>query len=207
MNPRFREDSGHGSGCVLSAYITANLANGLDLVASVREARRMIQRSITTQYRIGRGVPVVNPNISLMRKDDRDRVSVLRDLDSASAKLSRFMPLDLVPEEGINIAYAVKNAKGPEDIAGIEGRITAKAGGLVPGKARFGAGGHLSSIIAEMMGIIPKVRCTAYFRGDGYIVGDLRHAGFCVRVSEADVTDDDAPSAVMAAAGGDGVPD
>jgi hydroxymethylpyrimidine/phosphomethylpyrimidine kinase len=54
------ERAGHGSGCTLSAYITANLAKGMDLVCAVTEARKMIQRSIASMYRVGKGEKVVN---------------------------------------------------------------------------------------------------------------------------------------------------
>ncbi len=205
-NPRLKEDSGHGSGCVLSAFITANLANGLDLVTSVYEARRMIQKSLMTQYRIGGGVPVVNPNISLVKKDDADKVTVLRDMDSAVSKLCRFMPLELVPPKGMNIAYATKNPKGPEDIAGIEGHIVRNEGGLKAGKSKFGAGDHLSFILTDIMTTSPGTRCVAYFQGDLHLASDIQRAGFRVEVSEAKITDDTAAETVRSVIGKE-VPD
>lgn len=57
--PRLRK-SGHGSGCTLSSYITANCAKGSDMITSIRESRALIQRSIETQYAIGRGDEVIN---------------------------------------------------------------------------------------------------------------------------------------------------
>lgn len=205
-NPRLKEDSGHGSGCVLSAFITANIANGLDLVTSVYEARRMIQKSIMSQYRIGGGVPVVNPNIGLVKKNDADKVAILRDMDSAVSKLCRFMPFELIPEKGMNLAYAAKNAKGPEDIAGIEGHIVRNNDGLKAGKSAFGAGNHLSFILSEVMSDSPGTRSVAYFRGDQHLASDMQRAGFRTVVSESGTTDDTAAGAVRSAIGGS-VPD
>lgn len=64
--PRLKR-SGHGSGCTLSSFITANCATGLDMISSIRKSRAMIQKSIETQYVIGKGDEVVNP---IIRIDD-----------------------------------------------------------------------------------------------------------------------------------------
>ncbi|NLL94582.1 MAG: bifunctional hydroxymethylpyrimidine kinase/phosphomethylpyrimidine kinase [Thermoplasmatales archaeon] len=52
--------AGHGSGCTLSSYITANLAKGLPLKDAVVSARRTMQDAISTGYDVGPG-RVVNP--------------------------------------------------------------------------------------------------------------------------------------------------
>ena len=180
-NPRVRGKSGHGSGCVLSAFITANLANGLDLVTSITEARKMIQKSIDTQYRIGGGVPVVNTDIKLVKKSDGDMVGILSDLDNASSKLLKIMPLELVPREGMNIAYATKNPAGPEDIAGINRRLFVRNGKMAKGgNAKFGSAEHLSYVLMEVMKDHPEIRSVAYFASDSALPDDMEDAGFTV---------------------------
>ena len=57
--PRLRK-AGHGSGCVLSSFITANMAKGLDIVNAVLKSRELIQESISSQYAIGKGDVVTN---------------------------------------------------------------------------------------------------------------------------------------------------
>lgn len=57
--------SGHGSGCTLSSFITANCALGLDMISSINKSRAMIQKSIETQYVIGKGNEVVNPIVRI----------------------------------------------------------------------------------------------------------------------------------------------
>lgn len=157
-NPRLAE-AGHGSGCALSSFITANLANGLDLTTAVLGSRKMIQRSIARQYAVGGGVPVVNTQGKLSNADD-EKVSVIRELDEAVAKIVRIMPADLVPPQGMNIAYATKDAKGPGDIAAVDGRMTLEGGVLRKnGNARFGAAEHMSFILGEVMRVNPSMRC------------------------------------------------
>ncbi|MCL2318070.1 MAG: bifunctional hydroxymethylpyrimidine kinase/phosphomethylpyrimidine kinase [Methanomassiliicoccaceae archaeon] len=159
--PRLNK-AGHGSGCILSSYITANLAKGLDLVNAVLKSRELIQRSIETQYAVGKGELIVNPmaSVSTPAGGNNDRFDVLDALDATAEKIINSLPSSMVPKKGVNIAYAVKGAAGPEDIAGIDLRMTLKNGTLVKnGSAKFGAGGHLSFILMEIMKKDPKTRC------------------------------------------------
>ena len=199
-NPRVNGESGHGSGCALSAFITANMANGLDLVTSVTEARKMIQKAIETQYEIGKGVPVVNTKIALTKKEDGDMVNVLRDLDNAVSKIPRIMPADLIPKEGMNIAYAVKAPKGPEDIAGVEKRIFVRNGRISKGgSAKFGSAEHLSYILLEVMKTNPDMRSVAVFGGDSALERDMKTAGFRIHIVKGRMADDAVASTIRAA--------
>lgn len=55
----------HGTGCTYSAAITAQLARGLDLVASVESAKRFITNAIATAPGLGRGCGPVNHHATL----------------------------------------------------------------------------------------------------------------------------------------------
>jgi hydroxymethylpyrimidine/phosphomethylpyrimidine kinase len=46
----------HGTGCTLSSAITANLANGLDVVTAVREAKQYLTGAIAGSYALGKGI-------------------------------------------------------------------------------------------------------------------------------------------------------
>ncbi|MCL2509706.1 MAG: bifunctional hydroxymethylpyrimidine kinase/phosphomethylpyrimidine kinase [Methanomassiliicoccaceae archaeon] len=153
--------AGHGSGCILSSYITANLANGLDLVNSVLRSRDLIQRSIETQYSIGKGELIVNPMASVScSSENSDRFNVLNSLDAAAESITSRLPKSLVPRNGANIAYATKDAAGPEDVAAIDNKINIRNGVLVKGgPAKFGTAGHLSFILLEVMKKDPEIRC------------------------------------------------
>ncbi len=150
--------SGHGSGCTLSSFITANCANGLDIATSVLKSRALIQRSIDTQYAIGKGDDVVNPMVYL--EDGPSVSNVLDEVDKVASIIVEVLPIDFVPKNGINIAYATPKAKGPEDIAAIKGRIVIRRDKLKKkGPAKFGTAEHLSFVILSAMKYDPDMRC------------------------------------------------
>jgi len=51
----------HGTGCVLSAAVTARLARGEDVAGAVAGARRFVRRAIRAGVRLGSGPGAVNP--------------------------------------------------------------------------------------------------------------------------------------------------
>jgi hydroxymethylpyrimidine/phosphomethylpyrimidine kinase len=51
----------HGTGCVLSAALTAGLATGLDVVSAARQAKKFVTRAIELHLEIGHGIGPVNP--------------------------------------------------------------------------------------------------------------------------------------------------
>lgn len=155
--PRLRK-AGHGSGCVLSSFITANMAKGLDIVNAVLKSRELIQESISSQYAIGRGDVVVNTMVKL--KGDTDKFQVLDALDAAAAKIVDTVPDELVPKGGMNIAMALKDAAGPEEIAAIDKRMVVHNGILRKnGPAKFGTAEGLSYILLTVMKHSPETRC------------------------------------------------
>ncbi len=155
--PRLRK-SGHGSGCVLSSFITANIAKGLDIVNAVLKSRELVQESIATQYVIGKGDVVVNIMVKL--KGDTDKFQVLDVLDVAATRIVDTVPDELVPKNGMNIAMALKEAAGPEEIAAIDKRITLYNGILRKnGPAKFGTAEDLSYVLLTVMKHGPETRC------------------------------------------------
>ena len=155
--PRLRK-AGHGSGCVLSSFITANMAKGLDIVNAVLKSRELIQESISSQYAIGKGDVVVNTMVKL--KGDTDKFQVLDALDAAAAKIVDTVPDELVPKDGMNIAMALKDAAGPEEIAAIDKRMVVHNGILRKnGPAKFGTAEGLSYILLTVMKHSPETRC------------------------------------------------
>ncbi|QHK17212.1 MAG: bifunctional hydroxymethylpyrimidine kinase/phosphomethylpyrimidine kinase [Methanomassiliicoccales archaeon Mx-03] len=155
--PRLRK-AGHGSGCVLSSFITANMAKGLDIVNAVLKSRELIQESISSQYAIGKGDVVVNTMVKL--KGDTDKFQILDALDAAAAKIVDTVPDELVPKGGMNIAMALKDAAGPEEIAAIDKRMVVHNGILRKnGPAKFGTAEGLSYILLTVMKHSPETRC------------------------------------------------
>ncbi|MDQ3877468.1 MAG: bifunctional hydroxymethylpyrimidine kinase/phosphomethylpyrimidine kinase [Actinomycetota bacterium] len=59
--PRYDTEDTHGTGCALSAAITARLAHGDEVRDAVRFAKRFISGAIKNSLRLGRGYGPVNP--------------------------------------------------------------------------------------------------------------------------------------------------
>jgi len=51
----------HGTGCILSAAIAADLARAGDLKSAVRKGRRVVRAAMEAPVTPGHGVPVANP--------------------------------------------------------------------------------------------------------------------------------------------------
>lgn len=63
--PRFDTEDTHGTGCALSAAITAHLARGDDRRQAVEGAKRFITGAIKRSLRLGKGFGPVNPGWDL----------------------------------------------------------------------------------------------------------------------------------------------
>lgn len=154
--PRLKK-AGHGSGCVLSSYITAHMAKGMDVANAVFKSRELIQEAIATQYSVGGGDLVVNP---IVKGGDSEGFLVLDALDAAAARILDVVPEELVPKGGMNIAMAMRNAAGPEQIAAIDKRLTVRNGMIRKGgPAKFGTAEGLSYILMAVMKKDPETRC------------------------------------------------
>ncbi|MHA1269016.1 MAG: thiamine-phosphate synthase family protein [Candidatus Helarchaeota archaeon] len=70
-----------------------------------------------------------------------------------------------VPEVRINIVYALKNAKDPNEVAAIPGRITTINKKLfIPSYPQFGASDHMARAIIEIMQYDPLKRAGINFK-------------------------------------------
>ncbi len=182
--PRLRK-AGHGSGCALSSFITANMAKGLDIVNAVLKSRELIQESIATQYAIGKGDVVVNTMVRL--KGDTDKFQVLDALDAAAARIVDTVPDELVPKGGMNIAMALKDAAGPEEIAAIDKRMVVHNGILRKnGPAKFGTAEGLSYILLTVMKHSPETRCIMSIAYGDDIMDVMEEVGMTSVTAEMD---------------------
>lgn len=153
------ERAGHGGGCTLSSYITANMAKGLDIVNAVMRSRELIQQSIASMYVIGKGDKIVNSMVKM--QDDSIKFRILDSIDSAADQIIEMVPHEYIPSAGTNIAYALPNPAGPEDIAAIDNRITYHNGSLRKnGKAKYGAAEKASYLLLSCVKFNPEIRAT-----------------------------------------------
>lgn len=178
--PRLKK-SGHGSGCVLSSYITASMAKGLDIANAVMKSRALIQESIATQYDVGKGIQVVNPIVRM--KGETERFKVLDALDAAAGKIVDSVPEEFIPRTGMNIALALEEAAGPEEIAAIDRRIRVHNGNLVCGQAKFGAAEHLSYVLLAVMKQDPAMRAVASIAYSKDVLSIMEEVGLSVVTS------------------------
>jgi len=99
------------------------------------------------------------------RKLDPERELVLKNLGYAVAHLKERMNIRLIPEVGMNIAYALRGARIPEDVAAVSGRIVRMDNRVHPvGRIAFGASDHVARIVLTVMKFDPMIRCAANIR-------------------------------------------
>jgi len=163
----------HGSGCVLAASIAAYLAGGDSLEKAIVHARRRVAAGFHGSYRPGLGVEVIHAHWT------PDRHGVLLAVAGAARTLAAVLPVRLVPEVGVNLAYALEGAHGPEDVCGLTGRIHRVGNGTaVTGVPRFGASRHVSRIVLAAMRFDPAIRCAANLKYRQGAERDLRAMRF-----------------------------
>jgi len=158
------------------------VVKGRDPVQAVALAREFIQTAIDyAPVRQGKGSCPVNPmawvEIPAQRWEVYENmVSALRFV------LSEPLFAKAVPEVGMNLAMSLdwRYARGPDDVAAVEGRIRRGREGLVAGPIRFGASSHLSSIILTTMQVFPEIRAAMNISYSEEVVDRARSLGLRV---------------------------
>ena len=160
----------HGTGCSFSAAVTASLAKGCELTEAVDIAKRFVTMAIRYGENIGHGPCPVNPTAWMGK--DAERWRVYDALQGALQKLVKRTMADYVPEVGMNMAYALppSYAKGIEDVAAVDGRITRTKKGVREGHVAFGASRHLAGALLKMMEFDEGMRAVMNIRYDPALV-------------------------------------
>ena len=110
----------HGTGCMLSAAITAYLARGNDIEDAVWYAISLVNRSIRFPLET-EGGSMVAPITHLL--NEAARYPVLNELRKCVRELELKNIYELIPEVASNFVTTLPYAIGTEEVAGIEGRI------------------------------------------------------------------------------------
>ena len=162
--PRIDERKAHGSGCTLSAVITGLIAKGISPLDAVKHAKYIIWNMINHGYIIGKGADVLDHSIRNicnvpLTYPSNVRFSIWRELKHSIDELLDFLPLNLIPEVGINFGYALKDAKSTMDVCAINGRIvkTLRRPTRI-GEIDYGTSKHIASIILAAMKYDPNTR-------------------------------------------------
>jgi len=150
-SPRLSVKTTHGTGCTLSAAITANLAKKMPIPKAVENAKNFVTSSIRFGLSIGKGYGPVNPMAYLYR--EASRYEVLLSVEDAKTLLEGHPEVAaLVPEVGMNVAMATRYAEGVNDVAALDGRIVKTLKGVkAAGNPKFGASRHLARYLVEVV--------------------------------------------------------
>lgn len=109
--------------------------------------------------------------------DEIEEYAILGNLVSAVNMLSSCPEFTLlIPEVRVNVAYALPGAKKPEEVAAVEGRITA-VGGLprASGMPVWGASDHLARRIIEIRNYDEEINAAIDFKCDQEIIEVVQH--------------------------------
>lgn len=109
--------------------------------------------------------------------DEIEEYAILGNLVSAVNMLSSCPEFTLlIPEVRVNVAYALPGAKKPEEVAAVEGRITA-VGGLprASGMPVWGASDHLARRILEIRNYDEEINAAIDFKCDQEIIEVVQH--------------------------------
>ena len=109
--------------------------------------------------------------------DEIEEYAILGNLVSAVNMLSGCPEFTLlIPEVRVNVAYSLPGAKKPEEVAAVEGRITA-VGGLprASGMPVWGASDHLARRILEIRNYDEEINAAMNFKCDQEIIEVVQH--------------------------------
>lgn len=175
--PRVDTPHDHGTGCTVSAAIATYLARGHALAEAVRRAKELVHRGLRDARPLGAGSGPVNilPQLTL----EAERCRVLAEL-AAAFEVLRALPAiaRLVPEVGMNLAYALPAAAGATEVAAFPGRLGVYRGRLAAfGPPEFGASSHVARIVLTAMSRQPALRAALNVRFSEEILEACRRCG------------------------------
>ncbi|MEK9627649.1 MAG: bifunctional hydroxymethylpyrimidine kinase/phosphomethylpyrimidine kinase [Nitrospinota bacterium] len=154
---RFSKMDIHGTGCVFSAAIAANLAQGLDMPEAVKKAKEYIGVAILGSVSSGNGIDSVEPFASV--NSELEKAKLLSDLDEALETFKKERIGNLVPEVQTNIGLGVTNARRHEDVLAIPGRVIKNGEDIFTGaRPQFGGSRHVANIVLTVMQHDPNMR-------------------------------------------------
>ena len=140
----------HGTGCTYSAAIASGLAKGYKLHDAVKRAKDFITLAIRNSIEIGKGRGPTNPIASLYR--DAEEYRMLKEMETAIERLKGAKIGILIPEVQSNMAYALHDAKGFEDVMAFPGRIIKYGDGIITvSRPEFGTSRHIASIVLTVI--------------------------------------------------------
>ncbi len=149
-SPKLTKENIHGTGCVLSAAITAGLSQKLDVVSAIEKAKQFIGQSISKPIAPGNGAPVLEPLNGLYAEAEKHRL--MQEALSFVRVLKENKIGRLIPEVQSNLGLAIENATGLNDVIGIPGRIIRNGDdAYTVSPPMFGGSRHVADIVLTVM--------------------------------------------------------
>lgn len=160
----------HGTGCTFSSLMTAFLVHGYDKKEAFLASERAMEELLSDSYRIDIDGYFYTSS-GVLNSRSSDRWDVLQTMKEAGEILYRLNMVELIPAVQMNIGYAVKDARGIEDIAAFPGRISINNGKiLIKGEPAFSASSHVARLILTCMKYYPHIRSCVSVRYDRAII-------------------------------------
>lgn len=182
--PLIPNKKAHGSGCSLSAIITGLIALGEKPFNAVKKAKYIIWDMINQGYIPGKGSDVLNHfgEISIPSSYiNNEYFDVWFELKNTIQKLISILPPSIIPEVGMNFAYALKNAKKLKEICAVSGRIIkSKDKAIICGNIEFGSSQHVASIILAVISLNINIRSAINIRYSKELIELCKHAEFSI---------------------------
>jgi hydroxymethylpyrimidine/phosphomethylpyrimidine kinase len=140
------EGNVHGTGCVFSSAVTAFLAKEYSIKQAIIKAEDFFDIKFQSFIELPDTGKIIDLTISDERLEVIKQTKEIYNVISQSRDFSK-----LIPEVRMNISGSLPNAKGKEDIAGIEGRITIVNGfPKASGEIKFGVSDHTARLILSV---------------------------------------------------------
>ena len=123
--------------------------------------------------------PYMAPGSRIEGMIQEEREKVVDRLEEALGLLVERMDARLIPEVGMNIVYALPDARSKDDVAGVLGRIVRLGEAVHPvGEIAFGASDHVARIVITAMRFDPRIRSAANIRFSETILPELENLLF-----------------------------
>jgi len=123
--------------------------------------------------------PYMAPGTKIGSMTQEDRERVIDRLEQAVVLLTERMDIRLIPEVGMNIVYALPDAHGRDDVAGVLGRIVRLGDRVHPvGEIAFGASDHVARVVLTTMHFDPRIRSAANIRFSAAVLQELENLFF-----------------------------
>ncbi len=173
----------HGTGCILSSAITAELCKGKDLIEAVKAGLDFLHNLIETSLKIGKGYEVLDPTRNL--RLCAEKFKVLENLNQALEIIEKYSEIfaQAIPEVQSNLAMALPEEflRSINDVAAIPGRIINYMGKARPsGSPRFGASNHLARILLTVMKYNSNIRAVMNIKYSDELVEIAKKLGYIV---------------------------